>query len=115
MAPFGALFEGVTRAFLGADDGIRTRDPHLGKVMLYQLSHVRKLLPTLSDLSGRPGIPPHLASVSMHSIYGCAAPRFAISTPTEVLGQVCPGGYEGITDTTFAAAFVELHETGVAL
>ena len=27
--------------FLGADDGIRTRDPHLGKVMLYQLSHIR--------------------------------------------------------------------------
>ena len=26
----------------GADDGIRTRDPHLGKVMLYQLSHVRE-------------------------------------------------------------------------
>ena len=26
-----------------ADDEIRTRDPHLGKVMLYQLSHVRKL------------------------------------------------------------------------
>lgn len=25
----------------GADDGIRTRDPNLGKVMLYQLSHVR--------------------------------------------------------------------------
>lgn len=24
-----------------ADDGIRTRDPHLGKVMLYQLSHFR--------------------------------------------------------------------------
>ena len=29
------------RASRGADDGIRTRDPHLGKVMLYQLSHVR--------------------------------------------------------------------------
>ena len=27
--------------FCGADDGIRTRDPHLGKVVLYQLSHVR--------------------------------------------------------------------------
>jgi hypothetical protein len=26
---------------LGADDEIRTRDPHLGKVMLYQLSYVR--------------------------------------------------------------------------
>ena len=31
--------------FLRADDGIRTRDPHLGKVMLYQLSHVRMLPP----------------------------------------------------------------------
>jgi hypothetical protein len=30
----------------GADDGIRTRDPHLGKVMLYQLSHVRLLRPS---------------------------------------------------------------------
>ena len=27
--------------FYGADDGIRTRDPNLGKVVLYQLSHVR--------------------------------------------------------------------------
>lgn len=26
---------------LGADDRIRTGDPHLGKVMLYQLSYVR--------------------------------------------------------------------------
>ena len=25
----------------GADDGIRTRDPHLGKVMRYQLRHIR--------------------------------------------------------------------------
>ncbi len=32
----------VTCAYTtGADDGTRTRDPHLGKVMLYQLSHVR--------------------------------------------------------------------------
>jgi hypothetical protein len=31
----------LTREVNGADDGIRTRDPHLGKVMLYQLSHVR--------------------------------------------------------------------------
>src|SRR6187397_1280674 len=26
---------------LGADDGVRTRDPQLGKLMLYQLSYVR--------------------------------------------------------------------------
>ena len=31
----------------GAEDGTRTRDPHLGKVMLYQLSHFRpRPLPT---------------------------------------------------------------------
>ena len=33
--------DGPDLHFVGADDGIRTRDPHLGKVMLYQLSHVR--------------------------------------------------------------------------
>ena len=27
----------------GADNGARTRDPHLGKVVLYQLSHVRTI------------------------------------------------------------------------
>ena len=30
----------------GAEDGTRTRDPHLGKVMLYQLSHFRPCAPT---------------------------------------------------------------------
>ncbi len=30
-------------ADLGADDGIRTRDPHLGKVMRYQLRYIRML------------------------------------------------------------------------
>ena len=33
-----------------ADDGIRTRDPHLGKVMRYQLRYIR--MPT-SDLVDR--------------------------------------------------------------
>jgi hypothetical protein len=51
-----------------ADDGIRTRDPHLGKVMLYQLSHVRSAnqdTPTVSatfnDQSAR--ILRHLARI----------------------------------------------------
>jgi hypothetical protein len=39
--PFSALRNPVTWDFSGADDGIRTRDPNLGKVVLYQLSHVR--------------------------------------------------------------------------
>ena len=36
---------------LGADDGTRTRDPHLGKVMLYQLSHIRTLHTVYSNRS----------------------------------------------------------------
>ena len=31
------------RVGLRADDGIRTRDPHLGKVMRYQLRYIRTL------------------------------------------------------------------------
>ena len=31
----------VSSGFLEADDGVRTRDPQLGKLMLYQLSYVR--------------------------------------------------------------------------
>jgi hypothetical protein len=37
----GRLIPALTCSSSGADDGIRTRDPHLGKVVLYQLSHVR--------------------------------------------------------------------------
>src|ERR1700760_4387667 len=44
--------DGVQR--LRAEDGIRTRDPHLGKVMLYQLSHVRVAVRTLHGLRRRP-------------------------------------------------------------
>ncbi len=29
--------------FCGAEDGTRTRDPNLGKVMLYQLSYFRSI------------------------------------------------------------------------
>ena len=31
----------VSSGFLRADDGVRTHDPQLGKLMLYQLSYVR--------------------------------------------------------------------------
>jgi hypothetical protein len=45
---------GPDQQLLGADDGTRTRDPHLGKVMLYQLSHVRVGGPTLAIPCRRP-------------------------------------------------------------
>ena len=35
---------------LGADNGARTRDPNLGKVVLYQLSHVRLRVINLREL-----------------------------------------------------------------
>ena len=42
---------------LGADNGARTRDPNLGKVVLYQLSHVRicktKRAPECPDVAWR--------------------------------------------------------------
>ena len=40
------------REFDGADDGIRTRDPNLGKVVLYQLSHVRAQARSLATRIG---------------------------------------------------------------
>src|SRR5688572_4092476 len=42
------------QGFDRADDEIRTRDPHLGKVMLYQLSHIRRLR---NNFSKRPAGP----------------------------------------------------------
>ena len=46
--------DGVRR--LRADDGIRTRDPHLGKVMLYQLSHVRMPAFRPAPATAMPGV-----------------------------------------------------------
>src|SRR5581483_10814138 len=40
------------QGFLRADDGIRTRDPNLGKVVLYQLSHVRVVRETYQSPAG---------------------------------------------------------------
>jgi hypothetical protein len=40
-SPLGHSTAGVEPLHLRADDGIRTRDPHLGKVMRYQLRYIR--------------------------------------------------------------------------
>ncbi len=42
----GVLPLNYTRACYGADDETRTRDPNLGKVVLYQLSYVRNKMVT---------------------------------------------------------------------
>ena len=43
--------------FSRADDGIRTRDPNLGKVVLYQLSHVREGVATIALWAPAPVAP----------------------------------------------------------
>src|SRR5699024_12215791 len=40
-SPLGHATAEAVPSRLRADDGTRTRDPHLGQVMLYQLSHIR--------------------------------------------------------------------------
>ena len=50
-------YRGSQAVALGADNGARTRDPNLGKVVLYQLSHVRicktKRAPERPDVAWR--------------------------------------------------------------
>ena len=40
-SPLGHSTEQTSREVFRADDGTRTRDPHLGKVMRYQLRYIR--------------------------------------------------------------------------
>jgi branched-chain amino acid aminotransferase len=58
---------------LRADDGIRTRDPHLGKVMLYQLSHVR--VPAACDAVRQRRLADPTDGSNSGPNYGCAAPE----------------------------------------
>ncbi len=59
----------------GAEDGTRTRDPHLGKVMLYQLSHFRPLTPAVPGHRARGGLVPR-ARIEL------ATPRFSVACST---------------------------------
>ena len=43
-SPLGHSTEQTSCEVFRADDGTRTRDPHLGKVMRYQLRYVRKIV-----------------------------------------------------------------------
>src|SRR5262245_52789935 len=59
-----ALKKPALGAFLEADDGVRTRDPQLGKLMLYRLSYVRAVAFYLGFWRS----PPHLGPVSGRSV-----------------------------------------------
>lgn len=71
--------------FLRADDGTRTRDPHLGKVMRYQLRYVRRYPPKWADPASYP--------TTVHGPEdGCADHNGRVSEP-----YACVGG-EWATD-----------------
>lgn len=58
-SPLGHSTVGVDACCtLRADDGIRTRDPHLGKVMRYQLRHIRELRTRSSPVAKHDISPP---------------------------------------------------------
>ena len=50
---------------LRADDGIRTRDPHLGKVMRYQLRYVRAQRARSSRVAKDDDSPPERAHTNL--------------------------------------------------
>jgi hypothetical protein len=78
---------GHRRVIYGADDRIRTGDPNLGKVVLYQLSHVR----TRQSARGRIAKPPQprkrdFGPRAPRHDEGWRAPREVGTIPNAALG-----------------------------
>ena len=88
-----------TWASFGADDGIRTRDPHLGKVMLYQLSHVRVGPHSSSRPTGTsPGGTTSRADVEPKQSVPLSSPTVPARLPTQAARRATrapagPGGW----------------------
>ena len=60
---------GLMRLHLRADDGIRTRDPHLGKVMRYQLRYIRALRARSSPHANRNDSPPQYGRTNLPAAF----------------------------------------------
>jgi hypothetical protein len=56
---------GLMPLHLRADDGIRTRDPHLGKVMRYQLRYIRALRTRSSPVAKDDDSPPKCSRTNL--------------------------------------------------
>ena len=82
---------------LGADNGARTRDPNLGKVVLYQLSHVRicktKRAPERPDVTwkAKPGFEPGVKALQASAL---PLGHFAEKGPLETVRK-CNGADNG--------------------
>ena len=79
-----AVVEGRSEGRNGAEDGTRTRDPHLGKVMLYQLSHFRSI--------ARPAVPGPFFGAESQDRTGDTAIFSRVLYQLSYLGPVSPRG-----------------------
>ena len=68
------------RLLFGAEDEVRTRDPQLGRLMLYQLSYFRKIL------VGGGGLEPPNPKERIYS-----PPQLPLCDPPKFLETVCEG------------------------
>ncbi len=80
----------------GAEDGTRTRDPHLGKVMLYQLSHFRLMPRPIRGWCREPdsnwrhrdfqsrALPTELSRPEHKTVIGCPTASQTIAQPSRV-------------------------------
>src|SRR5215813_3647172 len=57
------------RGQIGAGDETRTRDPQLGRLMLYQLSYTRPTLSRMKDEGGRMNVPATVLFFILHPSY----------------------------------------------
>src|SRR5215211_124614 len=69
------------RGFFEADDGVRTRDPQLGKLMLYQLSYVRARIILAGDTAGL------LAALNASRTRRAARPETEVPMQEQALGR----------------------------
>ena len=77
----------------GADNGARTRDPNLGKVVLYQLSHVRVRVGTIRNAVS----PRKSLTFCTHMRALCDGRRPAGGKARQKLGRRRPVGYYSLT------------------
>src|SRR6266699_5459650 len=82
----------------GAEDGTRTRDPHLGKVMLYQLSHFRIASGGISERANYSFGPPPFRKRRIDAVNPCTKLRPAT-------GPSSPAAKKPATGTSPKARF----------
>ena len=83
-SPLGHSTAGLMRLHPRADDGIGTRDPHLGKVMRYQLRYIRAPRATPSPVAKDDDSPPERGGTNLFLSAAVTASTDAVQILAEV-------------------------------